>query len=75
VILPKTNLIDAENIAENIRHSINTTDLVEISPLILSVSIGVVCYSNQEDIDSIIADADQLLYQAKESGRNRVVVA
>ncbi|MGC9387177.1 MAG: diguanylate cyclase [Hydrogenovibrio sp.] len=42
----------------------------------LTVSIGLVCRpaADISDIDALYKDSDKLLYQAKESGRNRVVV-
>lgn len=39
----------------------------------ITVSIGVVEGSNLGDFDSTIRKADEALYQAKESGRNRIV--
>jgi len=43
----------------------------------LSASIGVVFYENgaiEDDLDTIIKRADDLLYKAKENGRNQVVI-
>lgn len=39
----------------------------------ITVSIGVVEGNNLGDFDSTLRKADEALYQAKESGRNRIV--
>lgn len=73
VILKSTQLSTAAKIAEKIREDINQAYLADIDPIALSVSIGVVCFHKQNNLDEAIADADNLLYQAKEKGRNIVV--
>jgi diguanylate cyclase (GGDEF)-like protein len=74
VILKNKSQIVAEKLAEKIRIDINQAYLAEIEPIALSVSIGVVNCQRQKNLDEAIADADHLLYQAKEKGRNIVVV-
>ena len=44
------------------------------SSIAYTVSIGL-CVSGEEDIESMIRKADDLLYEAKASGRNRLVAA
>lgn len=39
----------------------------------LTVSIGVSCGDQSKSLEDIIRDADDLLYQAKEEGRNRLI--
>mgnify|MGYP000392107533 CR=1 FL=1 len=73
VILKNKNRLAASEIAEKIRIDINQAYLAEIDPLELSVSIGVVYCQEQKNLDEAIIDADNLLYQAKENGRNIVV--
>ncbi len=43
--------------------------------LSLSVSVGVTSYRPEETVDAVLKRADRALYTAKESGRDRVVVA
>ena len=42
----------------------------------VTASIGVACYKdhNYSDIDQLVRVADEMLYKAKETGRNRVCV-
>jgi len=63
----------AERLRRNIAGSQVNTDCGRIS---LTVSIGI-CKHEQDDakLDDIIKLADNALYQAKNSGRNRVVLA
>lgn len=39
----------------------------------ITISVGVVVIDGNEQLEQLIARADKLLYQAKESGRNRVI--
>ncbi|MCP4355102.1 MAG: diguanylate cyclase, partial [Proteobacteria bacterium] len=77
VVLPDVNSNIAIQVAERIRTDICTrpfevsTDSGEIS---ISVSIGafLIASDNTVSVDEAIKTADEELYQAKESGRNRV---
>lgn len=70
VILPNTDLQKAKRAAERARISIETL-VIEGLPKI-TISGGVVQRLENEDSDSLIDRADQKLYQAKSSGRNRI---
>ncbi len=60
--------------AQRIRQSIiESAFKSENRELRVTVSIGVVEGSNLGDFDSVLRKADEALYQAKESGRNRIV--
>lgn len=81
VLLPKTSLAQALIIAERYRESINDSswqaDIFVDKELTVSVSIGVTCTTELENIkmtslEDVIHIADTLLYQAKSTGRNRV---
>lgn len=73
VVLKHVNQATAYDIAEQIRADIQEAYLAEISPIELTVSIGVVNCLGQNSLDEAIAQADNLLYQAKAEGRNIVV--
>ncbi len=72
VILPKTNAIVAQSVAERIRMSMQEN--IKIENKSITASFGVVQIREKTDIDKLINLADQALYRAKESGRNRVEV-
>lgn len=75
ILLPKTDLLKAVNLAEQIRERIAQIkmDFNEEKNIKITVSIGVSQYKDKnETIDTILKRADQRLYQAKKQGRNRV---
>ena len=76
-ILTDTSVEKAIAVAERIRESFAQAALeVDNHPVGATVSVGVVhCKEAALDIASLLAQADQALYYAKERGRNRVEVA
>ncbi|HRP96373.1 MAG TPA: diguanylate cyclase [Rhodocyclaceae bacterium] len=76
VLLPNTELAGARRIAENIRGALAAAALPHAgSPLgVITVSIGVAAHRPDGDDDgALFAEADRLLYLAKQQGRNRIV--
>ena len=77
VILPATKLEDAERLAENIRRTVETLDVVSENRSeamgTITVSIGVACFQLGEPLARMIERADQALYLAKSHGRNLVM--
>lgn len=77
LILPKTPLRGAVALAENLRRSIASRKLARKGSIksfgAITMSFGVTEYLFNEPLESLVARADQLLYQAKQSGRNRVI--
>jgi diguanylate cyclase (GGDEF)-like protein len=71
VIFPETHLETAytlaENIRQNIEHKLKTTDYA------ITISGGII-QCQDKSVDDNIIEADQLLYKAKELGRNRIVL-
>jgi len=75
VLLPGTNLQQAVAAAERIRKAAGETEVHCLNGVAIrfSVSIGVAeLHADDADEDHFLARADALLYQAKNSGRNRV---
>ena len=77
IILPKTNKKSAYQFAERLRENIEQLEvIVDEHTIDLTVSIGVSQWRKNSfsSAEEFVANADKLLYQAKNSGRNRVVV-
>jgi len=72
IILPRTTLITATEIANRIKEFIATIEHDRIKERV-TASFGVTEFKQGDDMKSIINRADQLLYLAKEYGKNRVV--
>ncbi len=68
---PGTSLL-AERIRQNIEDLVISTDDTELK---LTTSVGSAILSESESCEELLKRADAALYQAKNSGRNRVVAA
>src|SRR5580658_2784812 len=77
VVMPDTDVSFAYSVSERLRHSIETTPFVisrAPGKLNLTISIGIAGSEGQSDSASaLLHRADQALYRAKRSGRNKVV--
>jgi len=76
-LLPGASLQDALVTAERLMAEIaNAVVSTPVGPLKLTASFGVSCFDGStEDLEAILADADEAMYIAKRSGRNRVMVS
>ena len=78
ILLPQTDRVAAAQVAERLRESIAQAKvpLEGGLPVQFTVSIGVTSISSKDDnIDVLLNIADAALYDAKNSGRNKVCVA
>ena len=77
VLLPETNAAEALVVAERIRHDVKAIEVThEGATVRFTTSIGIAeCTAGIEGIDALLHEADEALYEAKEGGRDRVVVA
>lgn len=77
VILPKTVIGDALQVAERIRHAIELTRIQWIdTPIVGStVSVGTAEYRLGMTSDELFQSADRAMYRAKQEGKNRVAQA
>lgn len=74
ILLPDTPLDEAELVAERLRTAVESAKLTGAG-MSLTVSVGVSAYPmHGEWPDELVTRADQALYWAKESGRNRTSV-
>lgn len=78
ILLPETPLEGAAEVAERIRQAIADSEvpLPGALPFRFTASLGVaVLDARDHTLDQLLNIADKALYQAKESGRNRVCLA
>ncbi len=82
IILPQTNINEASHVAQRLRKVIEEAEIdlqdagvKNIPHIKITVSIGVCEYESKMSADEIAQKADKALYEAKKTGRNRVIVA
>lgn len=78
VILPETASKEALEIAERLREAIANTEVTMPVglPIHFTVSIGVTTLHDKNvNLDMLLNQADKALYEAKETGRNKVCVS
>jgi two-component system cell cycle response regulator len=77
VVMPDTDVSFAYMVAERLRQQIEVTPMAisrAPSALNITISIGIAKSENGDDTaEALLHRADQALYRAKRSGRNRVV--
>jgi len=77
IMLPETSVADAAEVAERIRLVVENTKVKSLNEeeFSFTVSIGVTeQLAGEMSEEKLVGLADEALYQAKESGRNRVVI-
>jgi diguanylate cyclase (GGDEF)-like protein/PAS domain S-box-containing protein len=77
MVLPETDIATARALAERLRTAIADQAIAtKHGSLSLTMSFGVAAMSddNPMSLEQLLDHADQMLYQAKQAGRNRVVV-
>ncbi|SFC48283.1 PAS domain S-box-containing protein/diguanylate cyclase (GGDEF) domain-containing protein [Marinospirillum celere] len=72
VLLPETSLSRAAKLAEAFRKKLEAACFPEVGRV--TASLGVVEYCPDESLDQLTLRADTALYEAKEAGRNQVMV-
>ncbi|MFP5499252.1 MAG: diguanylate cyclase [Gammaproteobacteria bacterium] len=77
VVLPHTDSQGARVIAEHIRSSVEHLPRVSGDTVPITVSIGLSTWTknSRTTLEELLLNADQALYEAKHTGRNRVVDA
>jgi two-component system, cell cycle response regulator len=72
VILPETDVAGARIVGERLRKSVETLPPFKDGPDKLTCSVGVAVFAGDTNTAGFVDRADQALYRAKRSGRNRV---
>ncbi|XOB66364.1 GGDEF domain-containing protein [Deferribacteres bacterium DY0037] len=75
ILLPETNIIEAQNVAERFRSEISSArfDNKEVH---LTCSFGIAQFKEtDEELSHMVSRADEALYKAKKSGRNTIISA
>jgi diguanylate cyclase len=80
VVLPHASIEGAQKVAETIMNAIYDLNLPHVKSLVsdrITASIGIACVVPNVNIamEMPISLADKALYQAKQEGRNRIVLA
>nr|WP_281396674.1 GGDEF domain-containing protein [Roseospira visakhapatnamensis] len=77
VLLPDTPLTCGQHIAERLREAtaVCAVGLPDGGTVTFTASFGVAEHEPDESLDSLLHRADNALYEAKRTGRNRVVTA
>ena len=76
ILLPETNRRGAQEVAERIRRSIESSRFsAREGDINITVSLGIASYPEDGgNLEIILDKADKAMYRAKQRGRNRVVV-
>lgn len=75
VLLPYTHIEEAKIVGERLRKAVETTPIpIDKKNINVTISMGLAEFSPQETGEDLFKRADSALYEAKESGRNRVCV-
>lgn len=73
IICPKTNKENAFILAEKLRIIINDFEFEKIGRK--TVSIGIADFQKHDTVESLFKKADEALYEAKNSGRNKSIIS
>jgi diguanylate cyclase (GGDEF)-like protein/PAS domain S-box-containing protein len=76
VLLPESGLTTARPVAERLRRRVERAAIdTDRGPMTITISLGIAMLDeNCADLEALLERADQALYAAKQTGRNRVCV-
>ena len=70
MLIPELTKVPALEAAELLRKQMENDPDIAIP---ITISIGVATFTAEDDSDSLILKADKAMYQAKQTGRNKVI--
>jgi diguanylate cyclase len=77
ILLPNTDVASAEKVANQLRTSLGTKQIKRKNTNetlgVVTISLGAAEFCPKETLDAFIARADAALYDAKQTGRNKVM--
>jgi diguanylate cyclase (GGDEF)-like protein len=71
ILVPETDAEGALDMAEKLCREVATGDFGSANPV--TISAGLSQFRGGDDADTLLKRADETLYQAKRTGRNRVI--
>ena len=74
-LLQACDIVDAVEVAESVRRTIRALRFTQPGPFGITCSFGVAEWESGDTIDSILRRADMAMYEAKNTGRDRVVAS
>ena len=81
ILLPYTHIQEAQIVGERLRKAVESSPIpindenTDVKSINVTISMGLAEFNNQETGEELFERADKALYDAKESGRNRVCLA
>jgi diguanylate cyclase (GGDEF)-like protein len=76
LILPRTSIDAAAIVAEKLRQAVSAMETEwDGEKISVTISLGVGQFKPGQDLEACVEQVDKALYRAKESGRNRFVIA
>ena len=80
VLLPYTHIEEAQIVGERLRKAVESSPIPindessDVKSINVTISMGLAEFNSQETGEELFERADKALYEAKESGRNRVCI-
>lgn len=76
ILMPETNVDQSFKVLDKIRAAVGKTAFrFKDAPVQITISFGLAEFVKSDSIESVFERADKALYQAKDEGRNRCIIA
>jgi diguanylate cyclase (GGDEF)-like protein len=74
LLLPQTTILDAKKIAEKIRIKVENSNLIADNSIVVTISLGITLFNENDTKNNFLKRVDEALYQAKTLGKNRSII-